>query len=123
MSESRVADIIAEPICDQLELFMGQSEAVEVADLVTDCALSRLKGSGYIVVELPSPDSRGRWRSQQWGVCDDGWLKWSVGIDADGIVFATAFRGEGKAANMAAEFRAFASALLSAVATTESEKS
>lgn len=66
------------------------------------------------VVELPGSDSHGRWRSERWGVRDDGWLKWSVGTDADGILFASARRGEGKPMNMAAEFEAFAAALLAA---------
>lgn len=92
---------------------------------LTDLAahvVSKLTDAGYSIVQLPKPDGKGRWRSERWGLRDDGWLKWSVGLDENHIPFASARRADGLSVTAIAEYRAFAGALLAAAAAAEGER-
>lgn len=109
MNASSPAEVIADAIAGRI----GTTSSI--GDISAD-VMTQLSERGYCIVELPKPDSHGRWRSERWGVRDDGWLKWSVGLSEDGTTpFASARRASGPAPSSAvAEHRAFAAAILAA---------
>lgn len=134
MSTPNPTHIIAEHL--HADTFTARNRVTKERAVVTRClcgdtvpaedfaahVVSELTDAGYSIVQLPKPDGKGRWRSERWGLRDDGWLKWSVGLDENHIPFASARRADGLSVTAIAEYRAFAGALLAAAAAAEGEK-